>query len=1206
MTAAPRLKQLTLQGFKSFADPTTLRFPGGITAIVGPNGSGKSNIADAVRWVLGEQRMLTLRGRSGEDMIFAGSKRRARAGMARVALLFDNGDHWLPLDFEEVAIERRIYRDGRSEYRLNGRRIRLGDLRDMLDRAGLGREAYFTIGQGVVDRILSLRAGERLAIFEQAAGIAPYRRRREEALRRLDETSRNVDRVRDILAELEPRLHRLERQVRRLKERTELETALRERLRLWYGYRWGEALNALESARQKRAYLAGRVARQQERLETAQERLNAERRRLSQLRTALTQLHHESSARHRAAERAQRELAVTQERRRLLQERLEEERANLAPLLSALAEHTSAIEALERSVEEAQTALEAARGRLEALAQVAAEASARRRALVAAQAAAQARAVEAAHRLEDRRERLRQAEEALVHLREERAALEEEEARLQSSLRQAQNVVEAARAALAAREEAVRAAEQGAEEAAQQVQQHRARLEALQRTLAEAERRLEALSTRLALLERIESEGEGLYAGVRAVLQAVRRGELDGLPGTVAALIDVPARLERAVETALGGRLQSIIAERWEAAQAAIAYLKQHAAGRATFLPLDTLRPPSPLRLPADEPGVIGVAADLVGYDPSLEAAVRLLLGRVVVVETLETARRLHRRLHGSFQIVTLDGEVLRSSGALTGGRRGQSRGGLLARRRELRRLPQAVAEAEAAIADLREQRWQAEKALRTAEEALRQAQEAHRQARRARREAEGRLDEAVRKLEARLRDRGWLEGRRAALERERAQAEARREALREAIAEAEAALREAEGAAREAAAALQSFTDADESSRQVERARGEVARAEGERATAEARLEARRAEARRLRRQVEGTEARIAALETELAALSERLVALQQAYAEARAAAERDDARLPQLEAEVAEAERRQEALEAERRRAQEALGRERERLTAAEVALRRHEDGVAALRREIEEALGLVIADLPDSLSLQQPLPMAAIVSPLPAVLDLPPGLEAEIRDLRTQVRRLGLVDPAVEEEHAALAERYTFLSEQLDDLQAASAHLRTVIGELDAMMKERFGKTFRDVASAFSRTFRQLFNGGTARLEAVADERGETVGVEIVARPPGKRTSGLGMLSGGERTLTAIALLFALMSVSPTPFCILDEVDAMLDEANVGRFRTHLEALAQRTQFIVITHNRGTVEAAETIYGISMGDDGVSQVLSLRLDDLPEGTE
>ena len=359
----PKLKKLEAQGFKSFADAVDFIFPTGITAIVGPNGSGKSNVADAIRWVLGEQRMTAMRGRSGEDMIFAGSKKRARAGLARAAIVFDNTDGWLPMEFAEVTVERRTYRDGKTDYILNGNKVLLRDLRDILGRAGLGRDAHLIIGQGLVDQVLSLRPSQRLGIFEQAAGIAPYRKRREDAAEKLEDTRHNLERVQDIIGEIEPRLRRLEKQTARLDQHARLTKALHETLRVWYGYRWGQALSKLDAARLLVKYREDKATQKLEEAEALTGRITQLRHDLAQQREKLAALHRESSERHTEAERQQRELAVARERRRQMQQRLEESQANLAPLRATLEEQEQEIAALEQARDEAAAQLEAAQAK---------------------------------------------------------------------------------------------------------------------------------------------------------------------------------------------------------------------------------------------------------------------------------------------------------------------------------------------------------------------------------------------------------------------------------------------------------------------------------------------------------------------------------------------------------------------------------------------------------------------------------------------------------------------------------------------------------------------------------------------------------------------------------------------------------------------------------------------------------------------------
>lgn len=1196
----PRLKELSMQGFKSFADNTSFIFTSGITAVVGPNGSGKSNVADGIRWVLGEQRMRSLRGRSGEDMIFAGSKRRSRAGMSRVALTFDNTDGWLPLDFAEVTIERRSYRSGDNEYLLNGSKVRLMDLRDILDRAGLGRDAYLFIGQGLVDQVLSLRPRERLALFEQAAGIAPYRTRRDEALKRLEDTQHNAERAEDIVGEIEPRLRRLEKQAARAEQHARLSEALRETLRTWYGYRWGKLLNDLEAARQRVAYHEQRALQRLEAADQMEASIGEARQQMVELRSRLTELHRESSARHAQAEALQRELAVSRERRRLLRERQEEGRANLIPLRTALAAGEETLTALLSELAEAAAALESERAQL-AEAEAAHKAlEDQRHALLRQQSAVQSRALENRHQLADRQSRLEQSAERLGQLSARARQLQADLEATSERRHAQQDAVEAARRVL--EEHDAELARLAAEEERLQATRERVRgeLERLRRGIADKEAALQQVNARLEALERLHAEGAGLYAGVRAALQAVERGALRGLPGTVAALVQVPPDLERAIETALGGQLQDVIADDWRAAQAAVEWLKQQRAGRATFLPLDTLRPPAPLELPV-APDVVGLASDLLHYEARLQPAVLLLLGRTAVARTLDAARALHQKLSGGFQIVTLEGEILRSGGALTGGDDQRERGGsLLSRERERRELPEQVAQLEAEIATLRDTLRQGEQQLKALGEETQALAERLRAAQQRRRAADRQLEEAVRALEKTIQEIGWQENllkeaqqERERLEASRARLEQEREAAAAAIAEAEAALAGLAGS-------LDALAD-DETAARVAERRTQAALLAQEHENRRVLLETRERELQRLQHQITDQDARLTALVEELAALAGQLEATQAHYETERATADALSGQIPPLEAELARLEQAQEAREKLESDARRALREAEQRLSQVEMDARRREDQVQNLRREIEEALGIVVGDLPESFTAQQPLPLTAIVSPLPVVTELPEGLEQQIRDLRTQIRQLEPVNYAAQEEYQELAERHGFLREQLLDLESASAHLRQVVTELDGMMETAFETTFKAINAEFTTIFEMLFNGGTAKL-TITSENGEQGGVEIMARPPGKRTWGLGMLSGGERTLTAVALLFAVLRVSPTPFCILDEVDAMLDEANVGRFRAMLRELGRQTQFIIITHNRGTVEVSDTIYGVSMGEDSVSQVLSLSLEDLP----
>ncbi|MEA3310000.1 MAG: chromosome segregation protein SMC [Chloroflexota bacterium] len=1198
----PKVKELSLQGFKSFANALTITYPTGITAIVGPNGSGKSNVADAIRWVLGEQRMTSLRGSTNEDMIFAGSKSRPRAGMARVALTFDNVDGWLPVDFAEVTVERRTYRDGKSDYMLNGSKIRLTDMRDLLGRASLGRDAYLTIGQGLVDQVLSLRTSERLALFEQAAGIVPYRRRRVASVRNLEKTARNLERVQDIVGEIEPRLQQLKQQVTKAKQHAELYEELRRRRRIWYGYRWGKELEKITAARQRLLYRQEKVTQHQEELTKLTAQIADLRQRLSAERNRLVELHHVSSVSHAEIEKVQRELAVWQERHRLLQERQAESRANLIPLQTALEAGTEDLTGLQVRLAAAVQQLQAGTESLTTLEAEYQQLSTQRHTLLRQQSVLQARALENRHQLADRQSRLKQLDEHAAQLS---SRIEQLQAALSSTAqrRQAQQaLVGKSRQQLATQEEKLAALEGEREriQTARTVAQ--TNIEQLRRRLGDQQGDYQQLSARLAALERLKEEGAGLYEGVRALLQAVEKGHLQGLPGTFASMIQVPPELDRAMEIALGAKIQSVVARSWQDANHAIQWLKKHHAGRATFLPLDNLRPSRPLPVPAGT-GILGLAANLVKYDdPDLRPAVQLLLGRIAVVERLEAARALHQRLHGGFQIVTLEGEILRSGGTLTGGQvRRQRRGGsLLVRERELRQLPPQVQQCQQAVKELRAEIQEQETQERALSTELRSAIKLQRELERARQAANRYLESQANKLEKSFQETEWQRQLLAEAAQEQSQLGSQRTRLARGQQTAREQLDQAETSLAVIARSLVELSEA-QINETVAEQRTCVALlkqdAENRRILQDTRASENQHLSERLTEQKRHSQERTSAL----AALSVQLSELQLHYEEVRTAAGEISMQIPAIEAQVRTLEQEQQEQES----AVDVIRRHRrdaeQRLSRAEISFSRQQDKVQSLRAEIESRLDIVIMEIPEALSAQQPLPLSASTVPFPIILQLPDGIATEIRDLQTQIRRLEPVNPTAQKEYAQLLERHTFLGEQVNDLQTASAHLNQIISELDAMMAIAFSSTFKAIATEFADIFKLLFNGGGANL-AIFRQNDEIAGVEITARPPGKRTSGLGMLSGGERTLTAVALLFAVMRISPTPFCILDEVDAMLDEANVGRFRSLLRELGKQTQFIVITHNRGTVEVADTIYGVSMGEDGVSQLLSLSLEDLP----
>lgn len=1203
------LKHLTLQGYKTFAARTEFVFDAGVTAIVGPNGSGKSNIADALRWVLGEQSFSTLRGKRTEDMIFSGSEQRPRMGMAHVTLVLDNSTGWLPIDFAEVEIARRAYRSGENEYFLNGTRVRLRDITELLGSSGLSERTYSIIGQGLVDQALSQRPEERRRLFEEAAGITVHQSKREQAAQKLAESQTNLTRARDIINEIAPRLRYLKGQARRAQEYQQLKRDLEAQLQIWYGHRWRQAALAVATARDAAVDAVRVTEAQAEELNALMEHTAARRAERSQLREQIGEWHSQSSGVHRRAESVQRELAVRAEQVRLWREQTAE--------LQREVDHLQALrEDGERRLQAAETELTVARSRHDTQASAVAEAQ---RDLSARERSRQTQATALARvqddllalktQLAERRSRLAQ----LAERREEITRSDAEEAAAAQAAAAQLAELEAQRRTFAERGQELAAALAEVDRERQLQGQALAAAQEAERRAAEqvtaAQRNLGRLQDQQEMLTRLRDEGAGLSAGVRAVMAAAKSAgrsavePLQGILGTLGDLIEAPSELERAIEAALGGRVQDVVVQRWENAEAAVTFLKREQAGRATFLPLDTLRPGRATEAPRAE-GVIGVASELVRFNPTIRPAVELALNHTLVVQDLPTARRLLSRAGGA-TLVTLDGEIVRPSGSVTGGSENRTRdGGLLARGRTLRELPaqiQAAAGQVTAHQGRVDATRQDQQQARAALEALRIRREEINTAQDRLAAEQSRLQLAV---ERARQTQAWHGERRRSLAKEAATLTSRATELENSVTDLTGQLTAQEAqveAARDQLAALA----VDDLVAELARLRAEAAVGAGQLQSYEARVrELREAQAERTR-ELTIKETRIATLAGQQAEASQ--VIERQTKAANALAAEVSSlvALIEPAESHLAELEAQQRQLEGQERSLREQLRHAQMRQNQADLALQRARDEVTYLRGEIEKDLGLVELVAPEDAGAdevgdtQPPLPLNGMVTHLPIVAMLPEGLDTDVRNLRAQIARLGPVNLDALAEYNEVEARYNFLTTQAADLEHAVATLQEVIAELERVMERQFLTTFRAIAARFKEEFVTLFGGGSAKLILSDPDSPHTTGVEIIARPPGKREQGLALLSGGERTLTAAALIFSILKTRPTPFCVLDEVDAALDEANVGRFRDALKALSAQTQFILITHNRGTIEAADTIYGISMGADNTSQTLSLKLE-------
>ena len=1214
------LKRLELHGFKSFASPTPFEFAPGVTCVVGPNGAGKTNVAEAIRWVLGEHASRVIRARKTEDVIFSGSDSRSALGMAEVRLTLDNIDGWLPVDFEEVVVSRRAFRSGENEYYINQSRVRLKDVTELFLKAQMGQNSYAFMGQGLVEEVLTLRPEERRSLIEEAADVRLHRIKLDEARNRLAGTRENLDRAALIVAEIEPRLRQLERQADRAANQARLSTELAQALQTWFSQQWQEAQETLAASRASWDQSQGEFDRARRDVGTCEEGLSALLTAIEERRRDIADREEAYRTREDYRRDLERRITMDDERQTMMATRhdellnaLEAQRAEREELAGLLAQHEARARALEEELNAARLP--------EAAVQEAERAEARLRDLRQALAASEAEAAQAAARLAE-------AEARTAALGEQRERLQGEIASLERDRNEQMASLTAWASDFAARRTQCTQMAPAVQRSARTLTETEARLSAASLSVSRRQEEIRILTVEIESAEvRLEAaRGSQLDlpapdAGVRALLQAGGRvpgeeapegGHIEGMVGMVGELLRVPAGLERAIEAALADSLHAIVVERQEDALAAIELLVSEDLGRATIIPLSDVGASHPLNL-MEERGVLGVASELVRCDHRYRPLVDALLGRTIVVENLGIARRLLRRGLGS--VVTLDGILSRPQGSITAGSAKVIRQSFV-HQREVGELPEQLARLRAAHEE--------------ATGALERGQRATAEAQRARDGLAPELErlradltsaeDAFRHHRARLPS---AAARLSALH-------ARRHAAQRALSDGEQALEAAQSDAERASSQAQEH----EASRHRLRSESEElaasqeshVRTMAERSARLAALEAERQPLRQLRegqnasmarveQELTNREGLIGPLEEELKTVRGRLQATRQELEEKTREAETAREELEPARGSVAQLESRQSAMNDELVTARSrSLAAERA-LLDAEATVRLRSEELESLRERLQQE-GFSPSAEGEVLPLESgdgPPAWLAIERPSATSDDDPPpmrggaqadpvALKDRIGELRTEIRRLGPVNEQAETDYAESRERYDFLTGQIGDLEEAEASLLDAIQELERIIKERFSATFQQVQQEFQRYFETFFGGGQAELVLTKpDERG-LPGVDIMAQPPRKRVRSLHMLSGGERSLTAVALLFALLHIHPSPICVLDEVDAALDEANVGRFTDALRQLAERTQFIIITHNRRTIEMADTIYGVSMGEDSVSSLLSLRLSDLP----
>lgn len=1180
------LKSLEIQGFKSFADKVYFSFSPGVTAIVGPNGSGKSNVVDAIRWVLGEQSAKTLRGAKMEDIIFSGSVDRKPVGMARVTMILDNSQRVFSMDCDEIEVSRTLHRSGESQYMLNKSVCRLKDIQELFMDTGLGKDGFSVIGQGKIEEILTLHAEERRGLIEEAAGISKYKYRKREAERKLEATNDDMTRLDDILYELEKRLGPLSKQAEKVRVYRSLKAES----------------DALQLSHLTKQYLEDKASRdtqtqslQQKKQEalSAQVQLNQSEADITEKKLVLEEKRHVMEAVQtayndalREAQEHERALGILSER----QQHIEKSHANLVQVL----------ETEQIQLQDLQVQTDAAQEAVLANAQTVHDVT--------------EEALVAQNTLNDSEQALSQLKRDIDAFQSEQfsvlskqAAINNEMTRLEQSLSgdsARKERLEQRLATLSEQKDGVTlkmAHEEEREGTIQKTALHvREAVESVQKDLQITQQNLKELDeksrhtahalmqakSRLETLEEFESSGEGYFQGVQAVLRAKKEARLSGIQGSVLQLLDIPSEYLTAIENALGGAAQNVVVNSDRDAQQAIGWLKKERRGRVTFMPLNLVKGKRQ-DINFQNDAVIGLALDVVRFDEKFEPIMAQLLGRVWVLRDLESATRLAKRTGSKYRFVTLDGDVIAPGGTMTGGHL-KKQSSIVYRKHEMGVLRTRIEELADDVRTIDAAQNNERMRLSMLEEKHQQLQADAQDSQLKLREVEivkNQLQEQLKRLQREI-DLEEMNKNELRLANEDAQADLLN--LKNDSAEIAVRLSEIEAGVQEKRAHLTALEDSREA------AQCAVQAVLVRKATVDEQYQAHQKEAQRLRARLEllstqydGKKAESESLQAEKEQLEVEIVAtkdaLQQAFhhyqaqneqiQEAKECIDRMDEQVRVQEKQIVEA-----------RKHYDKLWRT---FQTAEMQLARIEERVRHLEEQFLELFGYS--------------PEEAIVH-ADLALDTKRAVE-QLKTLRKKIEMLGEINFTALEEYEQVSEQATFLRVQIDDLNQAKEKLESVIHEMEITMANRFKEAYERVNEQFAQIFTTMFGGGNARLELSMPGRYLETGVEIIAQPPGKKERVLTLLSGGERALTAAALLFALLEVRPSPFVILDEIEAALDEANVERFASFIMQYANKTQFIIISHRKGTMEAASVLYGITMDANGVSKQVSVRLSDFSE---
>lgn len=1177
------LKSIEIHGFKSFANKINFEFHNGITAIVGPNGSGKSNVGDAVRWVLGEQSAKQLRGGNMQDVIFSGTELRRPLGFASVAITLDNSDHKLDIDFEEVTVTRRLYRSGESEYLLNGSQCRLKDINELFYDTGIGKEGYSIIGQGQIDKILSGKPEERRELFDEAAGIVKFKRRKATALKKLADEQQNLVRVNDILSELTRQLGPLEKQSETarvyLKKKEELKyldvnlflVELEHIRTQWMEVEakrkaaeqeLKETSAAFEKTKQEYEELEKQLEQLDEKIESSREASGKsvlEKQQLvSQVELLKEQIHaaHMNDDHYRARiETVQEEIA---RRSKELAERRAEEESVKSELSGARDEekaHRKALEELQEKIAGKERAID--EGKQEIIS------------LLNSRASTKGKMQRYDTMLEQISIRRAELNQKLIRLKSEEEIQNSKVLKLREQYDAVNEKIQQLSGEGTKLDEEIQSIQ---DELVRQDQQFQAGQTAFHRE-----------ASRLESLRNITERYDGYGSSIRRVMEQKEKNP--GIHGVVADLIKTNKEYETAIETALGGSIQNIVTDNENTAKYLIEFLKRNRFGRATFLPLTSMNRRQSFSAPQalNEPGVVGLASDLVACEPLYRGMAAQLLGRTLVLDHIDHAIALARKYKHTLRMVTLDGELLSPGGSMTGGAFKNS-SNLLGRRREIEELEGTVKRLKSELAKMQEQIQKRRSDRNRLREQRSTLNEEIQEQNILRNTAQVNLDQESAKVAAIRKD------------YEQAQREG---------AEIEGQIREIQSNRRQITTEMEESQTREKELEQeilTDQENLEVFRKEEE-ACNSAMSELQIALAG-LRQKHDFVGENISRLNEELTRFAEEQEEIRENLKSGGEEIARKEDQIAQVRAQIARAEENA-RLEEERLKEYSA---EKDAMTAQHKSFFQKRDELSehmslmdkecfrlnSQREKLEENKETQVAYLWEEYELT---PIGAAEMRMEEKPDRA-KLRSGISELKEEIRKLGDVNVNAIEDYKELFERYTFMEAQHTDLVEAAKTLEGIIEELDTGMRRQFTEKFEEIRKEFDSVFRQLFGGGRGTLELMEDEDVLEAGIRIISQPPGKKLQNMMQLSGGEKALTAIALLFAIQNLKPSPFCLLDEIEAALDDSNVARYARYLHKLTKNTQFIIITHRRGTMNAADRLYGITMQEKGVSTLVSVSL--------